>query len=63
MDSAMCFHHDKAINKQTHAPFLLGIHCMAHTLIEIFKYMTRFMTCILVIKDMCEIISDSLAII
>jgi len=63
MDSVVCSHHENAINKQTHALFLTSIHCIAHTVIEIFKYMTKFMTCILVIKDICEIISDSLVII
>jgi hypothetical protein len=33
------------------------------SLVEIFKYMTKFITNIIVIKDICEIINDSLVIV
>jgi hypothetical protein len=62
MDIVVCFHHDKAINKQTHAIFFMGIHCMVRVVVEIFKYIIEFMTCI-VIKDICEIIIDNFFII
>jgi len=42
-------------------PFILSFKPL--TLIKIFKYMTEFMINILVIKDICEVISDSLMIV
>jgi hypothetical protein len=39
------------------------VHQYGHPLVEIFKYMTKFNISIPVIKDICEVVNDSLVIV